>query len=194
MTIKFENNECVSKSLDWLGEQLHSMLDVLVVEEDGKYGSFEWPLSDHKVHPLDVESTIKLLDTPYRTRHVGCALSGLNEKLNSEFKDIDYFFIHVHAIGHAILEDLKPDLDYENIHDVGLAELVTVFFAIMACHRYYGLKKITPDMAFEIAGVLQDVNMVDATRGRMYSHQDKVVLACKALDKLISNEKQSLRQ
>lgn len=182
----------INDTLLWFNSEMKYLIKQI---EEAKnlegYGELQWPLHHGQYHKTDLIQTANLLAKPYGDKESVCCLESL-EEFSDPDKDLDYFFMRLHIIGHLILDDLVT-LNMDDLEDVAFAEVVCSFFATLAVRHYYRIEHFTPNMALQIAYCLHDEGSIMKNKTEKYSALDKTSTMTTMFNVLLKNETQLLQ-
>jgi hypothetical protein len=191
MTQDLKHRERINLYCDWMAEQVSALTKAAseATEEEAGYAKISWEDLTMRFHYQDILSTAALITSRYKEQNAQCGLSGIMDQLNSPREiGIDYFFYRCHVLAHVIITELRPDLDTGDLPEVSFIETTCNFVAAIICRHYYGIPKLSCEMAFEIFACLSDQVELDKEIGEVYTSRDRIDLCRVVVDKIIDND------
>jgi hypothetical protein len=180
--------------MQWLTKNLDLLLEkIQQATSKDDFADFDWPVKYVPTHEDDLVLTANQLCKKWGDKLSYCGLLGAEQKLYAKPYDINYFFIRMHLLGHFILTDIEPSFDMEKMTDIAIVETTSLFFASVACHRYFSIDLMTPYMAKQIASSLYDNVQIANQHGSTHSSKFRAELCSRMVAELIESE-QSLLQ
>jgi hypothetical protein len=151
----------IDKCFNWLQDQIANLSKAVEqMEYYQDFGTIEWPINKIHTLPSDIQGTIDFLDGLFTNDSVYCGLNEAEDKLKKE-KDIDYFFVSMHLLGHKLIHLTNPTVKDKEIYDVAFIELTCIFFASILCRKYYIINNLSLEMVKEISMAMHDVGVLE---------------------------------
>lgn len=172
---------------DWIASEIEAIIKnsrSTIIDDKTQY-EIQWPILEQLIDPRDIFNTANFVSKKYASFDIFCTLSGIDAALSGKI-DIDYFFYRMHVLGHAVINNIRPELDLDNISDVALIEVSSTLFAAVACRHFYGIEHLSVQMAQELFSVMSDQVEVDYEDGQVYTSTDRKELCNQMLEVIIS--------
>lgn len=146
----------VDSTMSWFAGELDIITEALnECDPNEKLKDFLWPYSSMDIPSKIATHEANCLCQGYHDVQTKCALLCLNTFLDVDERNSDYLFMRLHILGHALLDKINYQCK-DDVIEAAMNEVICLFFAACAMRHYQGMVHLGPQMAYQIAGALND--------------------------------------